>query len=556
MQIANLIMALPGAAAQGLIWGIMAIGVYLTFRVLDIADLTVDGTMCTGGAVCVMMMTSGHNVWVSLLVATLAGMTAGLVTGIFHTFMGIPAILAGILTQLSLYSVNLKIMGKANQAINVDKYPILISLRRIKNVPITQNTILIVALFIVVIIAVLYWFFGTELGCSLRATGCNPNMSRAQGINTDFCKVLGLMISNGLVALSSALLAQYQGFADVNMGRGAIVIGLAAVIIGEAIFSRIFRNFALRLLAVAFGSILYYLVLQTVIWMGIDTDLLKMLSALVVAVFLAVPYWKGKYFAKPAKRGGKNNAGTINEKVALNGLSLKLNEGDFVTVIGGNGAGKSTMLNAVAGVWPVDEGQIIIDGTDVTKLSEYKRAAYLGRVFQDPMTGTAATMGIEENLALAKRRGKTRFLRSGITKAEREEYKELLKLGLEDRLTSKVGLLSGGQRQALTLLMATLQKPKLLLLDEHTAALDPKTAAKVLDITDRIVNRDHLTTLMITHNMKDAIAHGNRLIMMMNGKIILDIQGEEKKKLTVKQLLDKFEEASGEEFSNDSAILG
>ena len=232
------------------------------------------------------------------------------------------------------------------------------------------------------------------------------------------------------------------------------------------------------------------------------------------------------------------NPGTINEKVALNGLSLKLNEGDFVTVIGGNGAGKSTMLNAVAGVWPVDEGQIIIDGTDVTKLSEYKRAAYLGRVFQDPMTGTAATMGIEENLALAKRRGKTRFLRSGITKAEREEYKELLKilnLGLEDRLTSKVGL---------------------LLLDEHTAALDPKTAAKVLDITDRIVNRDHLTTLMITHNMKDAIAHGNRLIMMMNGKIILDIQGEEKKKLTVKQLLDKFEEASGEEFSNDSAILG
>ena len=253
------------------------------------------------------------------------------------------------------------------------------------------------------------------------------------------------------------------------------------------------------------------------------------------------------------------NPGTINEKVALNGLSLKLNEGDFVTVIGGNGAGKSTMLNAVAGVWPVDEGQIIIDGTDVTKLSEHKRAAYLGRVFQDPMTGTAATMGIEENLALAKRRGKTRVLRPGINKTEREEYKELLKildLGLEDRLTSKVGLLSGGQRQALTLLMATLQKPKLLLLDEHTAALDPKTAAKVLDITDRIVNRDHLTTLMITHNMKDAIAHGNRLIMMMNGRIVLDIQGEEKKKLTVKQLLDKFEEASGEEFSNDSAILG
>lgn len=253
------------------------------------------------------------------------------------------------------------------------------------------------------------------------------------------------------------------------------------------------------------------------------------------------------------------NPGTINEKVALNGLSLTLKEGDFVTVIGGNGAGKSTMLNAVAGTWLVDEGRIIINGTDVTKLSEHKRAAYLGRVFQDPMTGTAATMGIEENLALAKRRGKRRSLLQGITRKEREEYKELLKvldLGLENRLTSKVGLLSGGQRQALTLLMATLKKPKLLLLDEHTAALDPKTAAKVLEITDMIVNRDHLTTMMITHNMQDAINHGNRLIMMMEGKIILDIEGEEKKKLTVRNLLDQFEKASGQEFSNDSALLG
>jgi len=300
----SLITALPGAAAQGLIWGIMAIGVYITFRILDIADLTVDGTLCTGGAVCIMMMLSGHNVWVSMLAATGAGLLAGLATGIFHTFMGIPAILAGILTQLSLYSVNLKIMGKANQAINVDKFNLLVSLRRVKGVALTQNTLFIVAIMIIILIAVLYWFFGTELGCSLRATGCNPSMSRAQGINTDRNKVLGLMLSNGLVALSGALLTQYQGFADINMGRGSIVIGLAAVIIGEAIFSRIFRNFALKLLSVVFGSILYYLVLQIVIWMGIDTDLLKMLSALVVAFFLAFPYWKGKYFTK-AKQGGK-----------------------------------------------------------------------------------------------------------------------------------------------------------------------------------------------------------------------------------------------------------
>ena len=304
MQIMSLITALPGATAQGLIWGIMAIGVYITFRILDIADLTVDGTLCTGGAVCIMMMLSGHNVWVSMLVATGAGLLAGLATGIFHTFMGIPAILAGILTQLSLYSVNLKIMGKANQAINVDKFNLLVSLRRVKGVSLTQNTLFIVAIMIVILIAILYWFFGTELGCSLRATGCNPSMSRAQGINTDRNKVLGLMLSNGLVALSGALLTQYQGFADINMGRGSIVIGLAAVIIGEAIFSRIFRNFALKLLSVVFGSILYYLVLQIVIWMGIDTDLLKMLSALVVAFFLAFPYWKGKYFTK-AKQGGK-----------------------------------------------------------------------------------------------------------------------------------------------------------------------------------------------------------------------------------------------------------
>ena len=253
------------------------------------------------------------------------------------------------------------------------------------------------------------------------------------------------------------------------------------------------------------------------------------------------------------------NKGTVNEKVALDDFSLTLEDGDFVTVIGGNGSGKSTMMNAIAGVWPVDEGRIVIDGIDVTKLPEHKRAKYLGRVFQDPMTGTAATMGIEENLALAKRRGKSRSLKTGITKKEREEYKELLKsldLSLEERMTSNVVLLSGGQRQALTLLMATLQKPKVLLLDEHTAALDPKTAAKVLETTEKIVNRDKLTTLMITHNMKDAIVHGNRLIMLKDGHVILDIRGEEKKKLTVEDLLHKFEAASGDEFLSDQAILG
>ena len=239
----SLFNSLPGAVAQGLVWGIMAIGVYLTFRILDFADLTVDGSLCTGGAVCIVMMLAGQNVWVALLCATLAGMAAGFCTGILHTFMGIPAILSGILTQLGLYSINLKIMGKANQAINVDKYDLLVSLRFIRNVPLFKNTIFLVSVMILVLIGLLYWFFGTELGCSIRATGGNDRMARAQGINTDFNRVLGLMVSNGLVALSGALLSQYQGFADINMGRGAIVIGLAAVIIGEAIFGKVFHNF-------------------------------------------------------------------------------------------------------------------------------------------------------------------------------------------------------------------------------------------------------------------------------------------------------------------------
>lgn len=310
LEISSLINALPGACAQGLIWGIMAIGVYITYKILDLADLTVDGTMCTGGAVCIVMMTTGHSVGVSMFWAFLAGMAAGLVTGFLHTAMGIPAILAGILTQLSLYSINLRILGgKANQAISLEKYDLLVSLRWIRGVPFYRNTIFVAAVAIVILVAILYWFFGTELGCSVRATGSNPNMSRAQGINTDFTKILGLMLSNGIVALSSAFLAQYNGFVDINMGRGAIVVGLAAVIIGEVVLGRIHGNFAFRLLAVAFGAIVYYVVMQIVMWMGLlSTNDNKLLSAIIVAVFLAIPYLKEKYFRKAAGKGDAQNA--------------------------------------------------------------------------------------------------------------------------------------------------------------------------------------------------------------------------------------------------------
>ena len=294
---------MPGAISQGLIWGIMAIGLYITYKILDVSDLTVDGTMCTGGAVFIIATVNGCPIPVALLLSFISGLLAGLVTGLLHTFCGIPAILSGILTQLALYSVNLRIMGKSNHPINANKYDLLVSSRNVKVLSV-ENPIFVVGLFVLITIAVLYWFFGTELGCSLRATGSNPNMSRAQGINTDFSKVLGLMLANGLVALCSALLSQYQGFADVSMGRGAIVIGLAAIIIGEVVFGKIFQNFALKLLSAVLGSIIYYVVYQVVIGLGMSGDDMKLITSLIVAFFLAVPYWKGKYFSKPVKKGG------------------------------------------------------------------------------------------------------------------------------------------------------------------------------------------------------------------------------------------------------------
>jgi len=295
----SLLNALPGAVAQGIIWGIMAIGVYVTYKILDIADLTVDGSICTGACVCTMLVTNGVSVWIAMPAAILAGMLTGLLPGVFRTVLGIPAIFSGILSQLMLWSINLKILGsKSNQGLSARTY----------NVAITQleryKAIIILLVFVAALIGLPYRFFGTELGCSIRATGCNLNMSHAQGINTNFTKILGLVISNGIVAFSGALLCQYQGFADINMGRGAIVIGLAAVIIGEALFGKFTHNFAVKLLCVIGGGIIYYIVYQTVIWIGLDTDLLKMLSALVVAIFLAVPTLKAKLSSNRKKNGG------------------------------------------------------------------------------------------------------------------------------------------------------------------------------------------------------------------------------------------------------------
>ena len=304
MEIAKLLNALPGAVSQGIIWGIMAIGVYITYKILDVADLTVDGSIATGGAVAAMLVIGGYDIGVAMLAAVLAGMLAGLVTGLLHTLMGIPAILAGILTQLALYSMNLRIMdNKANVALSVAKYNLVVSARNARELSL-DNPIFLLLLFTAAVIALLYWFFGTEYGCSMRATGANAHMARAQGINTGTRKVVGLMLSNGLVALSGALLTQYQGFSDVIVGRGAIFIGRSAVISGEVVFAKVFHNFALKLLAVSIGAVIYYLVIQVVLWLGLNTNDLKMLTAVVVALFLAIPYWKGRYFSK----GGKVHA--------------------------------------------------------------------------------------------------------------------------------------------------------------------------------------------------------------------------------------------------------
>ena len=316
--------ALPGAVSLGLIWGIMAIGVFITYKVLDFADLTVDGSICTGGAVCAVLMAAGVKAWLAVLVAVVAGALAGLVTGIFHTLMGIPAILSGILTQLILWSVNLKIMGQANTAVDTRGQYVIISATSMEN---TAWSILTLFAFVAVIIGLLYWFFGTETGCGIRATGNNPNMSRAQGINVSLNKIIGLMLSNALVALAGALLVQYQGFADINMGRGAIVIGLAAVIIGEAIVTRISRNFAVQLVGVVLGSIIYYVVYQFVVWLNIDTEYLKMFAAIVVAIFLAIPYLKTTYFSnikfgKKKKRTKHDGGGGVAEMPAEGGENV------------------------------------------------------------------------------------------------------------------------------------------------------------------------------------------------------------------------------------------
>lgn len=598
------IQALPGAVSLGFLWGIMTLGVYLTYRLLDFSDLTVDGSFALGGAVVAKFITIGMDPFLSTLLSFFAGMMAGACTGLLHTKLKIPGLVASILVQYGLYSINLHIMGKANLPLpsNIENgqksFTTIFS--RLPSFGLSdKNVILLYSIVIAILmVLVLWWFLNTEIGISIRSTGENPQMSRALGVNTNAMKLLCLMLANGLVGLSGALIAQNNKVATLDMGTGGIVFGLAAVSIGEVVFNR--RSLLGKLACAVLGSVVYRIIQQVVLTFDWPPEDFKLLTSIIIALALSLPLFSEKMdpmlirwgWKKPGKErlpeaetelqigeeepviepmaaandtsltvagiSKSFNRGTVNQKDALVNVELELEPGDFVTVIGGNGAGKSTLLNIVAGVYPVDGGGIAIGTSTVTGEPEYKRARLIGRVFQDPMMGTAAGMTIEENLSIAMRRGQRRTLRPALRKDEIELFRKKLSalgLGLEGRLKTRVGLLSGGQRQALTLLMATAVRPRLLLLDEHTAALDPKTAKKVLTLTQRIIRENHLTAMMVTHNMKDALQYGNRTIMMHEGKIILDIESRTKERIKVEDLLAMFEQASGDAVVSDRMLL-
>lgn len=600
---------------MGFPYAILALGVFISYRVLDFADLSCEGTFVLGGATALVMIANGANPWLATLTAFFVGAIGGLITGLLNTKLKINGLLAGIITLTAFFSINLVILG-----INSDEpfsFATTYSSFRTLKVTVGEDptifgllgnlfsvrkygVLIELTVILLIILALLYFFFGTEVGMSMRAAGMNKKMARAQGINTDFYVILGLMISNGLIALSAALGAQRDYTISSVSGTGMIVVGLASIIIGEALFGK--RSFKNWLISVVLGAIVYYFIIAIALYLGFPSHLLKLLYAILIVLILVLGFLKEKYhwninlidrFASLFDKKKKdtleelpdypvedmvrpnvtkeNNGSSMLQvrnvkkvfnpsgnkediKVALNDVSIDIKEGEFVTIIGGNGSGKSTFINTVSGVYIPEEGIVEINGVDVTKEKEYKRSKYIGRVAQDPYQGTAQNMSVLENMNIAYKRNTKKTLKWGFNKGTTLMFKERLQelnLGLENRLNAKIGLLSGGQRQAVTLLMATIKKPDILFLDEHTAALDPKTASKVLDLTDSIVKNNNLTCVMVTHNMKDAIKYGNRLLMFNNGKIIYDVSGEEKQNLTVEALLKKFEDID----FNDSDVL-
>ena len=556
---------LVSALGQGFIYAPMALGVFLTFSILKTPDLTVEGSFVFGMTACVVVTIAGHPI-LGLVAGTLAGAAAGLCTGLLQTKLKIEPILSGILTMTGLYTVNYAILGgQSNRylqyeaknslgvAVNKPADTVYKIFQRAfgKDMSSGMTAFLLTMIIVIVTCAVLVTFFRTRNGMAIIATGDNEEMVRSSSINADVSRIGGVMISNAFVAFSGALLCQYQKYADLNCGNGMLVMGLASVIIGLTFFGN--HSVTIQAVGVVLGSLLYRIIIQIAYKIDMPSYAVKLLSAVIVVIALVIPWLQKTY----KKKGGqplmssqlkltditkKFEANTVNEKVALDHLNLTVEPGQFVTVLGSNGSGKSTMFNVILGSLFPDEGKVYLGDKDITKLKDYKRALNIGCLYQNPLRGTAPNLTIEENLALAyTRKASPSFF--ALNKKDSAYFREVLStlgMGLEDRMKTKIGLLSGGQRQAASLLMATIAEPELLLLDEHTAALDPGAAEKVMALTKKIVEENKITTLMITHDMEYALEYGSRTIMLDSGKIVMDLTGKEREEMTTGKLAELF----------------
>ena len=553
--------AFIGALETGLAFALVALGAYLTFRVLDFPDLTVEGSFPLGAAVCAKLMISGVDPWMATLVASLVGCVAGFATAFLNLKLRILHILAGILTAIALYSINLRIMDRPN--IGLINMPTVYTPFEHLGIPSLYAPVVLLAIIVVIVKILIDLFLATGFGLAMRAAGANARMARANGIRDGRMIVVGLAIANGITALSGALFAQMLGAADVSMGIGVIVVALAGVIGGTALMPS--RLIPMLTLACVLGSILYRLALALALSsnaIGLTASDVNVVTAVLVAIALWLPVRNAAFsrreMIKVENLGVTFNKGTMLENRALHGVNLSIAAGEFVTVIGSNGAGKSTFLNLLAGEFIPSTGRISIDGTDVTYWPVYRRATMLARMFQDPRAGICEEMSIIENIAIAAARTSPRGFGFAITRQVREQANErlaMLQLGLEKRLHDRVALLSGGQRQALALIMATLGTTKVLLLDEHTAALDPAAAELVLNLTGEIVKKFGITTVMVTHSMRQALELGSRTIMLHHGQIILDIAGEQRASMTIEQLVQMFRRKEGAEISDDQLLL-